>query len=309
MIINNWGGNAMKKILVIGSLNMDSVIKTPHMPKSGETVMGTDISLIPGGKGANQAYAAGKLGGDVAMLGAVGKDSFGDTMLNNLRNVNVDVKGIRQLEGIPTGQAYITVDEEGQNSIIVIAGANGKVTEKMIDENMNLIDASDIIIMQLEIPVQTVQYIKETAIKKGKTVILDPAPAVEGLPDEFWNGIDYIKPNETELEILAGRTLATESELIEGAKEMLAKGVKTVLVTLGEKGCLYVSNREEKVIPTKKVHVVDTTAAGDSFTAAFALALSRDESVEDAIAFGQKVSAIAVTRKGAQTSIPSIAEL
>lgn len=299
----------MKKILVIGSLNMDSVIKTPHMPKPGETVMGTDISLVPGGKGANQAYAAGKLGGDVTMLGAVGKDAFGDTMLENLRSVNVNVEGIRQLEGVPTGQAYITVNEEGQNSIIVIAGANGEVTEKMVDENMNLIDASDIIIMQLEIPVRTVQYIKEIAVKKGKTVILDPAPAVAGLPDEFWSGIDYIKPNETELEILAGRTLETESELIEGAKEMLTKGVKTVLVTLGEKGCLYVSAKEEKIIPTRKVQVVDTTAAGDSFTAAFALSLSRDESIEEAIAFGQKVSGIAVTRKGAQTSIPDMNEL
>lgn len=299
----------MKKILVIGSLNMDSVIKTPRMPKPGETVMGTDISLIPGGKGANQAYAAGKLGGDVTMLGAVGADSFGDAMLDNLRSVNVDVKGIRRLEGVHTGQAYITVNEEGQNSIIVISGANGEVTEKMIDENMDLIDESDIIIMQLEIPVETVKYVKEIAVKKEKMVILDPAPAVADLLDDFWKGIDYIKPNETELEVLTGRTMTTETELIEGAKEMLGKGVKTVIVTLGEKGCLYVSNKGEKIIPTKKVPVVDTTAAGDSFTAAFALSLSREESIEEAIAFGQKVSGIVVTKKGAQTSIPGIQEL
>lgn len=299
----------MKKILVIGSLNMDSVIKTPRMPKPGETVMGTDISLIPGGKGANQAYAAGKLGGDVTMLGAVGADSFGDAMLDNLRSVNVDIKGICRLEGVYTGQAYITVNEEGQNSIIVISGANGEVTEKMIDENMDLIDESDIIIMQLEIPVETVKYVKEIAVKKEKMVILDPAPAVADLPDDFWKGIDYIKPNETELEVLTGRTMTTETELIEGAKEMLGKGVKTVIVTLGEKGCLYVSNKEEKIIPTKKVPVVDTTAAGDSFTAAFALSLSREESIEEAIAFGQKVSGIVVTKKGAQTSIPGIQEL
>ena len=299
----------MKKILVIGSLNMDSVIKTPRMPKPGETVMGPDISLIPGGKGANQAYAAGKLGGDVTMLGAVGADSFGDAMLDNLRSVNVDIKGICRLEGVHTGQAYITVNEEGQNSIIVISGANGEVTEKMIDENMDLIDESDIIIMQLEIPVETVKYVKEIAVKKEKMVILDPAPAVADLPDDFWKGIDYIKPNETELEVLTGRTMTTETELIEGAKEMLGKGVKTVIVTLGEKGCLYVSNKEEKIIPTKKVPVVDTTAAGDSFTAAFALSLSREESIEEAIAFGQKVSGIVVTKKGAQTSIPGIQEL
>lgn len=299
----------MKKILVIGSLNMDSVIKTPRMPKPGETVMGTDISLIPGGKGANQAYAAGKLGGDVTMLGAVGADSFGDAMLDNLRSVNVDVKGIHRLEGVHTGQAYITVNEEGQNSIIVISGANGEVTEKMIDENMDLIDESDIIIMQLEIPVETVKYVKEIAVKKEKMVILDPAPAVADLPDDFWKGIDYIKPNETELEVLTGRTMTTETELIEGAKEILGKGVKTVIVTLGEKGCLYVSDKEEKIIPTKKVPVVDTTAAGDSFTAAFALSLSKEESIEEAIAFGQKVSGIVVTKKGAQTSIPGIHEL
>ena len=299
----------MRKILVIGSLNMDSVIQTPYMPKPGETIMGTDISLVPGGKGANQAYAAGKLGGDVAMLGAVGKDSFGNIMIENLKSVGVNVRGIQQLEEIHTGQAYITVNAEGQNSIIVIAGANAEVSTKVIDDNMELIDKSDIIIMQLEIPIDTVKYVKDIAIKKGKLVILDPAPAVAGLPDDFWQGIDYIKPNETELEILAGKPIGTEEELKRSAREMLDRGVKNVIVTLGEKGCLFVSEDEERLIPTKQVEVVDSTAAGDSFTAAFALSLSKGESVEEAVAFGQKVSGIAVTRKGAQTSVPGPDEL
>ncbi len=299
----------MRKILVIGSLNMDSVIETEHMPQLGETISGKSISLIPGGKGANQAYAAGKLGGSVAMIGAVGADSFGDTLKQNLASVNVDISGLSSLKDVPTGQAFIAVEETGENSIIIISGANARMTRGLIDQHRQLLEECDIVVMQLEIPIETVEYVKQLAVSMGKTVILDPAPAVSDLPDHFWQGIDYIKPNETELSILTGSKPETYEDLVEAARRMQRKGVKNVVVTLGEKGCMLVQQDNVRLFPAFKVNAVDTTAAGDSFTAAFALALSRGQSCEDAILLGQKVSSISVTRKGAQTSIPTMDEV
>ena len=290
----------MKKIVVVGSLNMDCVVETPSMPKPGETITGKSVSQVPGGKGANQAYAIGKLGGDVQMIGAVGNDSCGMALKKNLESVGVKTDGLAILDGETTGQAFITVDGQGENSIIIIAGTNGLVTRELIDQNRRLIEESDIVIMQLEIPLEVVEYVKELAVSLGKLVIVDPAPAVEGIPDHFWKGIDFIKPNETELAILTGQERKNREELEEGARQMLAKGVKGVLVSLGGDGCLLVQEEEK---------AVDTTAAGDCFTAGFALALSQGKSCEEAIVFGQKASAIAVTRKGAQTSIPTREEV
>ena len=193
----------MKRIVVIGSLNMDSVIETPHMPKEGETVSGQSVTLVPGGKGANQAYAAGILGGNVSMIGAVGNDAFGTILKTNLGKAGVDISSVAEIEGATTGQAFITVDDSGENSIIIIAGTNGMVTKEFIQGHIKRIEESDIVIMQLEIPIETVEYVKDLAVGMGKTVIIDPAPAVADLPDSFWQGVDYIKPNETELEILS----------------------------------------------------------------------------------------------------------
>ena len=299
----------MKKIAVVGSLNMDIVIETPHMPKGGETISGRNVTLIPGGKGANQAYAVGKLGGDITMIGAVGRDSSGDALLENLKSVNVNVSGIRRMEEGVTGQAYITVDDHGENSIILIAGTNGLVTKELIDDHMDVLRECDIVIMQLEIPLDVVEYVKEFAVEEGKTVIVDPAPAISNIPDHFWKGIDYIKPNETELAILTGLKMETREELVQGARMMIGKGVKNVIVTLGGDGCLFVTNETEEFFPAHKVKAVDTTAAGDSFTAAFALALSQGKEYKEAIELGQKVSSIVVTRKGAQTSIPTMGEV
>ena len=299
----------MKKIAVVGSLNMDIVIETPHMPKGGETISGRNVTLIPGGKGANQAYAVGKLGGDITMIGAVGRDSSGDALLENLKSVNVNVSGIRRMEEGVTGQAYITVDDHGENSIILIAGTNGLVTKELIDDHMDVLRECDIVIMQLEIPLDVVEYVKEFAVEEGKTVIVDPAPAISNIPDHFWKGIDYIKPNETELAILTGLKMETREELVQGTRMMIGKGVKNVIVTLGGDGCLFVTNETEEFFPAHKVKAVDTTAAGDSFTAAFALALSQGKEYKEAIELGQKVSSIVVTRKGAQTSIPTMGEV
>lgn len=298
----------MKKILVVGSLNMDFSIETPRIPVPGETIMGTGVKLVPGGKGANQVYTIGKLGGDVAMIGAVGDDSFGDMLIDNLKNVGVNVEGIERIPGGTTGQAFIPVDESGENSIIVIGGTNGQVDEEILKKYEYLMDEADIVVMQQEIPLTTVMAAKQMAMEKGKTIIVDPAPAA-AMPDEFWDGIDYIKPNETELGILIGKELSTQEEYKEAAQEMLRKGVKKLLVTLGSKGCLIVSPEGEEFIPANKVKAVDTTAAGDTFTGAFAVALSQGKSEKEAITFAQKASAIAVTRKGAQASVPTLEEV
>jgi len=299
----------VKRIEVVGSLNMDCVVETPHIPRAGETVSGKNITQIPGGKGANQAYAIGKLGGNVGMLGAVGGDAFGKKLRENLRDVGVDVSSLAVLDDEVTGQAFISVDEKGENAITIIAGANGRVTKELVWEHAKQIRESDIVVMQLEIPLETVAYVKELAASEGKLVIVDPAPAQADIPDSFWKGIAYIKPNETELEILTGKEMHTREELLQGARMMLEKGVGNVIVTLGGEGCLLVNSEGEQFFPAHKVKAVDTTAAGDCFTAAFALALAEGKDCGEAIAFGQCASAIAVTRKGAQTSVPTRKEV
>ena len=180
----------MKKIVIVGSLNMDVVIETPQMPKVGETIAGHSITLNSGGKGANQAYTIGKLGGDVSMIGAVGADAHGEDLRNNLIEVGVDICGVEILENTFSGQAFITVDDQGDNSIIVIAGANGQVTKELIDRHMDLLEASDIVIMQMEIPLDVIAYVKEVSVHKGKLTIIHPAPARSDLQDGFWQGGD-----------------------------------------------------------------------------------------------------------------------
>lgn len=299
----------MKKIIVVGSLNMDSVIETPHMPAPGETITGRSLTLVPGGKGANQAYAVGRLGGQGAMIGAVGNDENGQVLTKNLELVGMDTTGIAVLDDALTGQAFITVDDKGENSIIILAGANQCVTKEMVDEHVDLIKESDIVILQFEIPLETVEYVKDLAISMGKTLVVDPAPARTDIPDEFWKGIDYAKPNETELGILSGRIIDSMENLEAGANYLLDRGVKHVLVTLGKAGCYFATKEEGKFFEGNKVETVDTTAAGDSFTGAFAVALSEGKSEAEAIQFAQKVSSIVVTKKGAQTSIPTREEV
>ncbi len=294
----------MKKIVVLGSLNMDFVIRVKERPGVGETVLGENVRLVPGGKGANQAYAAGKLGGAVAMLGAVGEDGYGEQLCQNLRSVRVDTKGIRKLGNVPTGQAFVSVYDSGDNSIIVIPGANGELSREMIEQEMGCIDECDYIVMQMEIPLDVIRYVKEMAVRKGKKVVLDPAPAVAGLEDEFLKGITILKPNETELGILTGKRPKTQEEIKDAARSMVEKGVETVIVTLGEKGCLLVDAKKEEYFPVHKVKIKDTTAAGDSFIAALVVALCEGKTYEEAVVFAQRVSAIVVTRQGAQTSIP-----
>lgn len=299
----------MAKIVVIGSLNIDFVVNVPNMPEVGETLLADHFDLIPGGKGANQACALGKLGADVMMLGAVGNDSYGDMELESLRSAGVDVSRVARREDCSSGIALITVNGQGDNSIVVIQGANKTVDRAYIDQNRDVIESCDLVIFQLEIPMDTVCYAALMAKQLGKTVILDPAPAPHSLPPQLMQCVDYLKPNETELTTLTGRKDAQE-HLKEATDELKQLGAKSVLVTLGKDGVfLNLSDGSTATVPAKKVRTVDTTAAGDSFTAGFAYGLSRGEDALSAVDLANRVAAVVVTRKGAQSSIPTIEEV
>lgn len=299
----------MGKILVVGSLNVDMVMNVDHMPAEGETILCDGMTLVPGGKGANQACAAGRLGTDVAMLGAIGDDDYGALQLKSLSEAGVEVGGLLKKEGQNTGTAFITVNKSGNNSVVVVPGANSAFRPEDIEANRELIEQCEIMILQLEIPLDTVCYAAKLAKSLGKTVILDPAPVPEHFPEELYEYVDIVKPNETELGMLTGIAEA-QKHLTEAAQVLKARGVKNVLVTLGGDG-VYINpeSGEEIRIPACKVKAVDTTAAGDSFTAALAAMLLNGESLEAAAEFANRVSAIVVTRKGAQSSIPTIDEV
>ena len=297
----------MKQAVVVGSLNLDYSIGLERMPLPGETVSADSLRLTPGGKGANQAYALGRLGCKTAMIGAVGKDDAGRLLTGNLHSVGVDVSGIRESD-TPTGQAFITVERKGENAIIILAGANGEVSADDVDRGRGLIEAADCLVMQLEIPVETVLYAARLAKSLGKMVVLDPAPAVSGLPDELFALADFVKPNETELSILTGMPTDTVAQCGAAAVTLLQKGVGTVLVSLGSKGVLAVSEGMESVlVPAVESVVVDTTAAGDCFTAAFVSAYDGD--LKTALVYANTAASIAVSRPGAQASIPSAEEV
>ena len=297
----------MKRAVVVGSLNLDYSIGLERMPKPGQTVSADSLRLSPGGKGANQAYALGKLGCKTAMIGAVGKDDAGRMLTGNLRSVGVDVSGIRESD-TPTGQAFITVERTGENAIIILAGANGEVSPADVDRGRKLIEDADCLVMQLEVPVETVLYAARLAKSLGKTVVLDPAPAVSGLPEELFALADFVKPNETELAVLTGMPTDTATQCEAAAKLLLQKGAGTVLVSLGSKGVLAVGKGNESIlVPAVESEVVDTTAAGDCFTAAFVSAYDGD--LKKALLYANTAASIAVSRPGAQASIPSAEEV
>lgn len=299
----------MKKILIVGSLNLDMVVNVDHTPLTGETILSDKMEFVPGGKGANQAYAAGRLGADAAILGAVGCDTYGDMLLSNLESAGVDTSQVIRREEVSTGIALITVNSQGDNSIVVVSGANAKVSCSDIDGNLELIKSSDIVLLQMEIPIETVCYTAKVAKSLGKMVILDPAPVPRHFPEELYRYVDIIKPNETELSMLTGIDF-TEKNIQDAVSWIRDKGVKNVLVTLGERG-VYLDSEEFGTlkIPAMEVCAVDTTAAGDTFTAAVAVMLAQGKSIREAAVFANDVSSIVVTRKGAQSSIPTLEEV
>lgn len=297
----------MKNICVIGSLNMDLVVNVDTMPKPGQTIIGSNFKEVPGGKGANQAVAMARLNGNVSMIGKVGEDGFGQTLINSLKNDKVDTTYIQTSKGA-TGVALITVDKNAQNSIVVSPGANFEVKEDDIDNNIEAIKNSDIVVLQLETPLNTIKYALNKAKELNKYTILNPAPAVK-LDDEIIKNVDLLTPNETELEIISGVSIETEEDIQKAAQIMIEKGVKELIVTLGSKGSLYINKEKSMFKKAYKVEAVDTTAAGDSYTGALAVALSQDKNIEDAMDFASKVGAFSVLKEGAQSSLPTLEDV
>ena len=297
----------MKNICVIGSLNMDLVVNVDTMPKPGQTIIGSNFKEVPGGKGANQAVAMARLNGNVSMIGKVGEDGFGQTLINSLKNDKVDTTYIQTAKGA-TGVALITVYKNAQNSIVVSPGANFEVKEDDIDNNIEAIKNSDIVVLQLETPLNTIKYALNKAKELNKYTILNPAPAVK-LDDEIIKNVDLLTPNETELEIISGVSIETEEDIQKAAQIMIEKGVKELIVTLGSKGSLYINKEKSMFKKAYKVEAVDTTAAGDSYTGALAVALSQDKNIEDAMDFASKVGALSVLKEGAQSSLPTLEDV
>ena len=300
----------MPDILVVGSLNADLVVSASRFPKPGETISGEDLQVIPGGKGANQAVAAARLGARVSMLGRVGKDNFGNFLLENLKSNKVDSQFIGR-DDSSTGTAIIVVDSNGQNSIVLSAGANGKVTP--LDMNAAAFSDFKLLLLQLEIPTPTVLSAARQAHENGLRVILNPAPAKE-LPQELISLSDFLIPNESELSLLTHRPVNDVPSAEKAAKQLVEDGAKNVIVTLGKKGALIVPGTQEDKhtsnhVDTYPVKVVDTTAAGDAFIGGFAAALLQNKSLEEAVHYACACGALATTKFGAQPSLPTITEV
>jgi ribokinase len=303
----------MGKIVVAGSLNMDLSVRVGHIPAAGETILGGDLLESPGGKGANQAYAAARLAGgsDVVMLGCVGEDDFGREMLRNLERAGCNVSHATRVPG-PSGVALIVVSAEGENAIVVASGANALFTVAMAEAVAPVLDGADALLLQLEIPLATVTKFAQEARARGVRVILDPAPVpLAGLPDDILQLADIITPNETEA---AALTSSTEQKItLEAATRMAevlaAKSGGAVIVKLGARGSLIHQDGENTFVPAPKVQAVDTTAAGDVFNGALAVGLSEGMPLVEACRFATRAAAVSVTRKGAQLSAPSRDEL
>lgn len=298
----------MDRVVVVGSLNMDINFSVPHIPTVGETIIATGMSLHRGGKGANQAVAIARLGGNVEMIGAVGNDENGTLIIEGLKEEKVGIEGLMVKEGTPTGTAIISVAENGDNNIIVHSGANYQLGKEDIDKNIELIKSARYCVLQLEIPYEVVKYTIDICYENDVKVIFNPAPAVTNIDVDMLSRVEYFLPNESELNIIAGKTI-TEENILETCREIIGKGCRNVIVTLGERGSLWVTESEHKYFEALKVNAVDTTAAGDSFIGAFTFMLARGNDTAEAIKFATRAAAVTVTRKGAQDSLPVLAEV
>jgi ribokinase len=304
------------EIVVVGSLNADYVINLPRFPSPGETVSGSNFAIYPGGKGANQAFAAARLGGRVAMVGQVGNDSHADELKRNLESAGVDTNYLQRDTDVASGIAFISIDSEGQNQIIIVPGANGTFSAERLSPCQELIAGAGVVLLQLEIPMDTVLAAARFAKwgRRGDTqaiVILDPAPAQE-IPDELLALADYITPNETELAMLNDVVCEgslRRDEASQMARRLLSRGAQRVIVKLGSRGALLVGEDYEHFWPPVPVVAVDTTAAGDAFNAALAVALAAGRSEIEAGEFAAVAAAYSVTRKGAQPSMPTLQEV
>lgn len=293
---------AKKKILVIGSSNTDMTAKTHALPRPGETVLGGVFTMGAGGKGANQAVAAQRLGGEVQFICKVGQDLFGDNAVSQYKAEGLDVSGILR-SSLPSGVALIYVDDHAENCIVVASGANGDLSEADIDLSREAIVNCGILLLQLETPIPSVLKAAKMAHEAGATVVLNPAPACP-LPEELFRYIDLFIPNETELSTFSGLPVDNAEQAQQAAAAMQEKGVGKIIVTMGSKGALICESGPTDFVPAHKVKAVDTTAAGDTFCGALCVAVSEGKSLKEAVEFACAASALTVQKMGAQNSIP-----
>ncbi len=290
------------RILVVGSSNTDMTVKTRHIPKPGETVLGGDFTMGPGGKGANQAVAAARLGGDVEFICKVGHDLFAQNAIEHYKSEGLHTGGILYSDQ-PSGVALISVDFNGENCIVVASGANGDFCAADIEACRSSLESCSILLLQLEIPVSAVALAAEIAHKAGAMVVLNPAPSA-ALPEEIFRNIDLFIPNETELSDFSGIQVTDTASALRAAQAMQGKGVGKLIVTMGSRGALICEGDSPVVVPAQKVRAVDTTAAGDTFCGALCVAISEGGSLQEATAFATRAAALTVQKMGAQNSIP-----
>lgn len=296
-------------IHVLGSLNMDLVCQTPRLPLPGETILGQAFTQAPGGKGANQAVAAARLGGITRMVGRVGEDSFAEDLLRSLMAVDIDTTDVVQDAEASTGIAAIAVDAQGQNQIIVIPGTNGRVNEEDVQRLTKLLAPGDTLLLQLEIPVPAVLAAAQAASQRQVNVMLDPAPAPETLPSELLQAVNILTPNQREAAQLVGFAVNGLETAAAAAQELRARGVETVMVKLGEQGVWVESAADSFHQPAFSTTVVDTVAAGDAFNGGLAVALSEAMSLPEAVKFASATAALSVSKAGAQSAMPSRSEV
>lgn len=298
----------MNSILVVGSSNTDMVIKTNRFPEPGETIIGGSFFMFAGGKGANQAVAAARLGGQVQLLASVGSDVFGENAIKGFQKDGIDVSLIRTEKDLASGVALITLNKEGENEIVVAPGANAQVNASYILENKEAISKADIVLAQLETPLEAILELSYQCQQLGTRFILNPAPA-QPLPEELLKGLFLITPNETEAALLTDLPTGSKNEVIAAANELLVKGIKNVIVTMGGQGAYFTNSELSFFTPAPKVEVQDTTGAGDVFNGALAVALAEGKEWKNAIEFAIKAGSLAVTKMGAQSSAPTLKDI
>ncbi|TWT32228.1 Ribokinase [Posidoniimonas corsicana] len=296
------------RILVIGSSNTDLTVRLPRLPSPGETVLGGQLMTAAGGKGANQAVAAARAGGEVTFLGRVGRDAYGAAALDGLRAEGIDVGRVVVDDEAPSGVALIFVGAEGENMIAVAGGANERLTPADLDAARGCFAQADVVLLQLETPLAAVEHAVRLAAEEGVRVILNPAPA-QPLPDDLLAGVAVLTPNEHELALLSGRKVADETALADAARALRDGGARAVVVTLGDRGVWLASDDADSLVPTQPVAAVDTVGAGDAFNGALAVAISEGRPLADAVRFANAAAAVSVTRHGAQPSAPTREEI